>query len=90
MEGLSGLVVGDDDERGLGGSANEERQVEGAGGKGESRHTTTTRAGAQVASHTLEGLRVLQVREELANEGENHAGISLPFRSARRCIQVGE
>ena len=75
VEGLGGLVVGDDDESGgVGCGADEEGKIEGAGGEGESGDTSAPRAGAQVASYTLEGLRVFQVREELADEGENHAG----------------
>jgi hypothetical protein len=30
-----------------------------------------------VAAYTLEGFRMLQVCEELADEGKNHAGLSL-------------
>ena len=73
MEGLGGLIVGDDDDAGRRGGADEERKIEGAGGEGESGDTSAPRAGAQMASHTLEGFGVLQVRQELADEGKNHA-----------------
>ena len=69
VEGFGGLVVGDDDDRGCSGGADEVGKVEGAGGGGESRDTTTPRAGAQMAAYTLEGFRVLKVREEFADEG---------------------
>ena len=69
MEGFGGFVVGDDDDRGCGGGADEVGKVEGAGSGGESGDTTAPRAGAQVAAYTLEGFGVLEVREELADEG---------------------
>ena len=77
VEGFGGLVVGDDDERRGVGGADEEGKIEGAGGGGESGDTTAPRAGAQMAAYTLEGLGVFQVREELADEGENHAELIL-------------
>ena len=77
MKGLSSLVVGnDDDARGSGGP-DEEREVKGAGGEGESRDTSAPRASAQVAAYTLECFRMLKVSEELADEGKNHAVFSL-------------
>ena len=73
MEGFGGFVVGDDDDaRGCCG-ADEEGKVEGAGGEGEAGHTSPPRASAQVTAYTLEGFGVLQVRQELADEGKNHA-----------------
>ena len=77
VEGFGGLVVGDDDEAGGVGGADEEGKIEGAGGEGESRDTSAPRASAQVAAYTLKGFRMLQVREELADEGKNHAGLIL-------------
>jgi hypothetical protein len=77
VERLGGFVVGDDDDtRGVG-CADEEGKVESACGEGESGHTTAPRASAEVAANTLEGFGVLQVREELANEGKNHAVLIL-------------
>ncbi len=55
------------------GGADEEGKVEGAGGEGESRDTSAPRASAEMAAYTLKGFGVLQVREELADEGKNHA-----------------
>jgi hypothetical protein len=69
VEGFGGLVVGDDDDGGRGGGVDEVGKVEGAGGGGESRDTTAPRASAKVAAYTLEGFRVLKVREEFADEG---------------------
>ncbi len=77
VEGLGSLVVGDDDDAWGCGGADEEGKIEGAGGKGESRDTSAPRASAQVAAYTLKGFRMLQVCEELADEGKNHAGLIL-------------
>jgi hypothetical protein len=84
VKGLSGFVVGDDDDaRGVG-SANEEREIEGAGGKGQTGHTSTPRAPAQVAAYTLKSLGVLQVCEELADEWKDHAS-SILFELREAC-----
>ena len=83
MEGFGGLVVGDDDDARVSGGSDEERKIEGASGEGESGDTSAPRAGAKMASHTLEGFGVLQVREELADEGENHCWVKFTFRGAR-------
>ena len=77
MEGLDCLVVGDDDETGGVGGADEEGKIEGAGGEGEARDTSAPRASAEMAAYTLKGVRMLQVRQELADEGKNHAGLIL-------------
>jgi hypothetical protein len=77
VEGFGGFVVSYDDETGGCGGADEEGEIESAGGKGETRDTSTPRAAAQVAAYTLEGFRVLHVCEELADEGKNHAGLIL-------------
>ena len=69
VEGLSGFVVGNDDDAGGVGGADEEGKVEGACGEGQTRDTTAPRASAQVAAYTLKGFGVLQVRQELADEG---------------------
>ena len=69
VEGFGGLVVGDDDDAGGVGGADEEGKVEGAGGEGESGDTSAPRASAQMAAYTLKGFGVLQVRQELADEG---------------------
>ena len=77
VEGLGGFVVGDDDDAGGVGGADEEGKIEGAGGEGEARDTSAPRASAEMAAYTLEGFGVLQVREELADEGKNHAELIL-------------
>ena len=46
VEGLGGLVVGDDDDAGGVGSAYEEGKIEGAGGEGEAGDTSAPRASA--------------------------------------------
>jgi hypothetical protein len=77
VEGFGGLVVGDDDDAGGRGGADEEGKIEGAGGEGEAGDTSAPRASAEVAAYTLEGFRMLQVCEELADEGKNHAVLIL-------------
>jgi hypothetical protein len=84
VEGFGGLVVGDDDDAGGVGGVDERRQIEGAGGGGEARDATTPGAGAEMAADTLEGLRVLEVREEFANKREDHASLILPLAVNRR------
>ena len=69
VQRLGGFVVGDDDERGRLRGADEVRKIERAGGGGESGDTTTPRSAAQMATHTLKGLGVLQVRKQLADKG---------------------
>ena len=59
------------------GGANEVGKIERAGGEGEAGDTSSPRAAAQMAAHTLKGFRVLQVREQLADEGKNHAVLIL-------------
>ena len=51
----------------------EERQVERAGGEGEAGDTSAALAALEMAADALEGVGVLQVREEIADEGKNHA-----------------
>ena len=58
-------------------AADEERKIERAGGEGEAGDTSAPGAGAQMAAHTLEGLRVLQVREQFADEGQNHCRLQV-------------
>jgi hypothetical protein len=77
VEGLGGLVVGDDDETGGVGGSYEEGKIEGSGGKGEAGDTSAPRASAEMAAYTLEGFRMLHVCEELADEGKNHAELIL-------------
>ena len=74
MEGFSGFVVGDDDDARSCGRSNEEGEIERAGGEGKAGDTSAPRASAQVAAYTLKGFGVLKVRQELADEGKNHAG----------------
>jgi hypothetical protein len=77
VEGLGRFVVGDDDETGGVGGSDEEGKIEGAGSEGQTRDTSAPRASAQVAAYTLKSVRMLQVRQELADEGKNHAGLIL-------------
>ena len=73
MEGFGCFVVGDDDDGWGFGGADEEGEIEGSGGEGESRDTSAPRASAEMAAYTLKSFGVLQVRQELADEGKNHA-----------------
>ncbi len=79
MQRLGRLVVRDQDQhrrmrpmRRLR-SAHKVRKVEGPRGRGQSGHTSPTRAARQMATCTLKGVGVLQVRHQLADEGKNHA-----------------
>jgi hypothetical protein len=90
VEGFGGLVVGDDDEAGGLGGTYEERKIEGAGGEGEAGDTTTPRASAEMAAYTLEGFRLLQVCEELADEGKDHALLILSAEGGIEAKQVLE
>ena len=80
MHGVGGLVVGDEDDGGDLSGAREEGNVEGAGGGSESRDTTTPTGKRQVPSCLFEGGGNLQVRQQLADKGEDHAGSSLAAR----------
>ena len=86
VEGVGGLVVGDDDDAGSLRGADEEGKVEGAGGEGESRDTTTPTGKRQVPSCLFEGGRILQVRQQLADKGEDHAGSSLAAVGGRAAV----
>jgi hypothetical protein len=77
MKSLGGLIVGDDDDTRNAGSADEERQVQRPGCESEAGDTSTTRASAQMAAYTLKCVGVFQVRQELADERKNHAGLIL-------------
>jgi hypothetical protein len=66
------LVVRDKDEARSVGGADEEWEIQSARGEGEAGDTSSPAAGAHVATDTVEGHGVFQVREQLADEGENH------------------
>ena len=72
VEGFGRFVVGDEDEARSVGGADEEREIERASGEGEAGDTSSPAAGAEMATDTVEGHGVFQVREQLADEGENH------------------
>ena len=73
LQRFGGLVVGDeDDDRRLGG-VGEERNAEGAGGGGQPGDTTAPSREAEMPSHTLEAIGVLNAREGIANKGKDHA-----------------
>jgi hypothetical protein len=83
VERLGGLVIGNQHQSGrltrAGrlGRADEVGKIKGARGRGQSGHTSPARAAREMATHTLEGGGVLQVRHQIADEGKNHADISL-------------
>ena len=77
VEGLGGFVVGDEDEGGGGGGLDEEGQVEGARGEGEASDAAARLAVLEVAAGAVEGVGVFKVREEVADEGKDHAMTSL-------------
>ena len=85
VHGVGGLVVGNDDDGGDVGGAREEGNVQGAGGGSESRHTTTPTGKCQVPSCLFKGGGILQVRQQLADKGEDHAGFSLAVAEDSVC-----
>jgi len=82
---VGSFVVGDDDDGGDLRGAREERNVEGASGGGESGDTTTPTGKRQVPSCLFKGGRILQVRQQLADKGEDHAGFSLAVAEDSVC-----
>src|ERR1019366_2328230 len=70
---LGGLVVSHHNDDGIFGGARHQRQIEGAGCRGKSRHTPTPRSEAEVPAYAIEGGGVLQLRENLADKREYHA-----------------
>src|SRR6266702_6928509 len=82
VERFGGLVICDQDEAGRVRGADEERKIECAGGEGEAGSASSPAAGAQMATDTVEGNRVLKVRKQFADERQNHAVISLPSSTA--------
>ena len=87
VEGFGGLVVGDDHDGGGSGGADKEWKIEGAGSGGEAGDAPAPGASAEMAADTLEGFRVLEIREEFADEGKNHADSSLSDQA--RCLCEG-
>ena len=63
VEGFSGFVVCDKDERGCIDGAQEERQIESAGGCCEAGDATATGATGKMPPGTLEGLGVFEARK---------------------------
>src|ERR1039458_831125 len=72
VEGLCCLVIGDEDKRGRVRGADEQRKIQRAGSEGEAGDASSPAAGTQVATDTIEGDRVLKVRQQLADERQNH------------------
>ncbi len=69
------LVVGNDQNDRLASGAGQERQVERTRGRGQSRHTSPARTKVEVPLYAIEGGRVLQLRENFADEGEDHESL---------------
>ena len=79
VEGLGGLVVGDEDKGGgfLREELDEIREVKGAGGEGEAGDAAAALTGVKVTADSVEGFGCFEVGEEIADEGEDHAEASL-------------
>jgi hypothetical protein len=77
VHGVGGLVIGYYNNRWNLRGAREEGNIEGAGRGGESGNTTATTGKRQVPSCLFKGRGTLQVRQQLADKGEDHAGCSL-------------
>ena len=75
LEGLGGLVVGDQHDDGVLGGAGHEGDVEGARGGGESGHTSPPRSEAEMPANAFKAGGVLQVRKNFADEREDHRGL---------------
>ena len=73
LQRFGGLVVGDDEEDGLARGAGQKRKVKGTRRRGKSGHTTTPRTKVEMPLYAIEGGGALQLREDFADEGENHA-----------------
>ncbi len=73
FESFGGLVVRDHDDDGLAGGAGHQRNEQGAGGDGESGDTPAARTQAEVPAYAIECGGMLQLREDFADERENHA-----------------
>jgi hypothetical protein len=84
MQRFGGLVIGDEYERRSLGCAHKVGEVESSRGGGESGHTSPTRAARQMATCTLKGGGVLQVRHQFADEGKNHAVFILRLTCRKR------
>src|ERR1700727_1315786 len=85
MHRVGSLIVCDDDDGWDLGGAREEGNVQGTGGGGESRDTTTPTGKCQVPSCLFKGGGILQVRQQLADKGEDHAGFSLAVAEDSVC-----
>jgi hypothetical protein len=72
LESFGGFVVCNDDDRELLGGARHEGKVKSTRGSGERRHTPTTRTQAEVPAYALKTGGLLQLRENLADEREDH------------------
>ncbi len=84
VQHVGGFVVGDDHHYRCLCSPGEKRQIEGARGGGEPGDTFAPRSEGQMPSYALERITVFQVREQLADEGEDHAW----FNSNRTVLNV--
>ena len=63
--------------------ANKVRQIERSGRRRQSGHTSATRAGRQMPPHTRKRLRLLQLRQQIADKRQNHTALSLAARENR-------
>src|ERR1035438_4940849 len=72
LQCLGGLVVGDYHDDRLAGGPRHERNVERTRGGGQPGHTPPPRTKAQMPSYALKSRGVLQLREYLADEREDH------------------
>ena len=73
VQRLGGVVIGDQHQRRSLPRAHEVGQIQGARGRGKPGDTAATRAPGQVATHTRKRLGAFQIRNQLADEGKNHA-----------------
>jgi hypothetical protein len=73
VESFSGFVVGDEDQGWRWRRLNEEGEVKRACGEGQTCDAAASDAGLEVAPDAIVGVGELEVREEFANKGKDHA-----------------
>ena len=74
---FGGVIVGNDHNQRPAGGLLQQDQQQSLGGRSKSGDTNTPRALFQMGGHTRKGGQFFHVREEIANEGENHRSFIL-------------
>ncbi len=88
VQGLGRFIVGHQNQRGRGGGLHKVGEIERAAGERESGDAPPALSGFQMAADAVEGVGVLEVRDEFANKGENHGVCSSLQVSGRFRVQA--